>query len=90
MPFRVTEFEPTPNPNAVKCWLDSPISDHPRSFLNRAMAEDDPLAKALFDQAGVTNILMNGAWLTVSKAPDANWSTVKRRVAAVLEAAERT
>ena len=26
MGYRVTEFETTPNPNAVKCWLDGAIS----------------------------------------------------------------
>ena len=42
MPFTITEFESTPNPNAVKCWLDRPISEGPRSFLNAQMAQGDP------------------------------------------------
>ena len=84
MPFRVTRFEPTPNPNAVKCWLDRPISAGPRSFLGPEAAGDDPVAAALFRDAGVTTILFNGEWVTVNKPPAADWDQVKRAVKRVL------
>lgn len=87
MPYAVTEFEATPNPNAVKCWLDRPISDRPRSFLNAQMAAEDPIAAALFAQGGVTTVLFNGEWLTVNKPPDASWQTVKATVKRVLREA---
>lgn len=57
MPFTVREFEPTPNPNAMKCWLDRPICSGPRSFLNSAAAAGDPIAAALFAEAGATTVL---------------------------------
>ena len=85
MPFTVTEFESTPNPNAVKCWLDKPISVGPRSFLNARMAGDDPVARALFEQAGATTVLFNGDWVTVNKPPDADWNAVKRKVQRVFK-----
>lgn len=88
MPFVVTEFESTPNPNAVKCWLDRPISDGPRSFLNPSMAAGDPLARAIFQQTGATTLLFNGDWLTVNKPPEANWATVKAKIRKVLAEAE--
>ena len=84
MPFTITEFESTPNPNAVKCWLDRPISDAPRSYFNAAMAKDDPIAAALFAEAGVTNLLFNGDWMTVNKPPDADWASIKSKVKRVL------
>ena len=87
MPFTITQFETTPNPNAVKCWLDRPISDRPRSFLNAEMAREDDRAAALFDEAGAICVFFNGDWLTVNKAPDADWTTVKARVKKVLAAA---
>ena len=87
MPFSITQFEPTPNPNAIKCWLDRPISDRPRSFLNAEMAREDDLAAALFDEAGAVCVLFNGDWLTVNKPPDADWTTVKARVKRILAAA---
>src|SRR5690554_2366615 len=60
MGFSIVEFESTPNPNALKIWLDKPISDRPRSFLNAEMAAEDPIASALFQQAGVVTALFNG------------------------------
>lgn len=82
--FQITRFEDTPNPNAIKCWLDRPISDRPRSFLNAAMAKSDPIAAALFQEAGATTVLLNGSWLTVNKPAKAAWSTVKVAVERVL------
>lgn len=90
MSFRITEFEPTPNPNAMKCWLDRPISDRPQSYFNAAMAAANPIAAALFEQAGVTNVLLNGDWLTVNKPQDAEWRTVKEKVKRVLRDASAT
>ena len=84
MPYRVTEFESTPNPNAVKCWLDHPISHGPQSFLNAAQACADPLASALFSEAGVTNVLFNGDWMTIGKPADAAWPAIKSKVKSVL------
>ncbi len=87
MPFTVTEFESTPNPNAVKCWLDKPISDGPRSFLNQSSAASDPVAAALFADVGATTVLFNGDWITVNKPPEADWASVKARIKRVLKAA---
>lgn len=85
MPFHVLQFQATPNPNAVKCWLDRPISSQPRSFLSEESAADDPIAAALFAKAGVTNVLFNGDWMTVSKLAEADWNAVKALVQRVLK-----
>lgn len=87
MTWTVREYEETPNPNALKCWLNRPISDQPRSFLNAAMAADDPIARALFAEAGVVCILMNGDWMTVNKPPEADWRAIKKKVQDVLSRA---
>lgn len=84
MPLRITRYEPTPNPNALKCWLDAHVSDRPQSFLNADMASDHPLASALFDTGVITTLLFNGAWMTINKTPASTWTTTKRRVEAVL------
>jgi len=88
MPYTVVEFEATPNPNAIKCWLDKPISDRPRSFLNREMAEGEPIARALFDRAGATCVLFNGDWVTVNKPDDADWTTIKAHIRDILAQAD--
>ncbi len=85
MPYHVKEFESTPNPNAMKCWLDRPISDGPRSFFNASMAAADPVAAALFADAGVTNVLFHGDWMTVNKLPESDWDAVQLKVKRVLK-----
>ena len=84
---KIADIEYTPNPNAVKCWLDKPISEGPRSFLNAHAAKDDPLAAALFAKVGATTILFNGQWFSLNKPPDAKWPAVKAGITEVLRAA---
>ena len=84
MSFKVLRFQDTPNPNAVKCVLDRKVTEKTRSFFSAAEASDDPLAAALFGIPGVTNILMNGDWITVSKDPKSAWKSIKAGVEKVL------
>jgi hypothetical protein len=87
MPFRVTEYVTTPNPNAVKCVLDASPGSTPRSYFSAAQAAGDPLARALFEVPGVVNLLIHDGWITVSKSSDANWKTIKKGVESVLASA---
>jgi hypothetical protein len=80
MPFQVTEFQETPNPNAVKCILDRSPVEQPRSFFNAQDAASDPIASRLFAIPGVTNVLMHVGWVTVSKDPKSTWKSVKPAV----------
>lgn len=87
MPLAVRQFQPTPNPCALKCILDGVVSDRPRSYFNAAQAAGDPLASRLFEIDGVTNLLISGDWITVSKTPEAAWSQIKPAVQQVLREA---
>ena len=80
MPFKVTQVQPTPNPNAVKLMLDGVITDRPTSFLNAASGQDHPIASKLFAIPGVTGLLMLGDFITVSKQPEARWAEITKRV----------
>ena len=84
MGFRVTEIQPTPNPNAAKFMLHHPISEQPLSFFNASAAGDHPIATALFAIPGVTSLLLLGDFVTVNKQPDARWPEISKRVTAVL------
>ncbi len=88
MGYRVKSFQETPNPNAVKCLLDRRIADQSRSFFKAADAAGDPLGSALFSVAGVTNVLISGDWITVSKRAEAGWREVKAGVVKVLGEAQ--
>ena len=84
MPITVSSFEATPNPNAVKCWIEPALAAGPRSYRDAASAAEDPVATALFERAGATSVLIFGDWLTVNKAPETDWATAKRRIRAAL------
>jgi hypothetical protein len=84
MGFKIVRFESTPNPNALKCVLDRPITDRPKSYLNAEAAKGQPLAEPFFELGGIRNILINGDWISVNKLDDASWTTLKPRLRAVL------
>jgi hypothetical protein len=93
MPYRVTDFQTTPNPNALKCVLDRKLASPPqppppRSYFNADQTKGDPLAVALFAIPGVRNLLIQAAWITVSKAADSDWKPIKSAVERVLNEAE--
>lgn len=77
MPYRVLSFERTPNPDALICVLDAPVSDRPRSFLKPEDAAGDPLGASLMAVPGMRAVLMNGARVTINKFPEADWRPVK-------------
>lgn len=77
MPIRITQFQPTPNPNALKCAIDHRLPDTPRSYFNAGQVEDDDLAARLFAIPGVTNLLIHEAFITVGKDPAADWKPIR-------------
>ena len=84
MAFRVTEIQPTPNPNAAKFVLDRPIVEQPTSFFNAEAAQDYPVARRLFEIPGVSSLLLLGDFVTVNKNSEANWKDITPRVERVL------
>ncbi len=89
MPYKITQFHSTPNPNAVKCVLDRVIRDPgagSAGWRSAGAASADPTAAAILRIQGVTNLLINSDWITVGKSPDADWKTIKQEVKRVLEA----
>ena len=88
MGFRVLEIQPTPNPNAMKFVLDRAVSQQPMSFFNAAAATDHPLAKQLFEIAGVSSLLLLGDFVTINKSSEARWDDIKTQAKAALAAAK--
>jgi len=84
MPLRVKSFQATPNPNAVKCVLEGRLDPAPRSYFKAEEAASDPLASSLFAIPGVTNLLLQPDWITVGKAPDADWKPIRAAIERVL------
>jgi hypothetical protein len=90
MPYTVRAFQPTPNPNALKCTIDRAITRSPRSYFTaaEAAAASDALAQALFAIPHITNLLINADWITVSKSPEADWKPIRAAVEKALREAD--
>lgn len=86
MPLDIASFDPTPNPNAIKCVLRGRATEIPRSYFNRAQAQAaaDELALALFGIEGVSSVLIHHEFISVNKAEGAPWGPIKRGVRRVL------
>ncbi len=77
MPISV---QPTPNPNAMKFSVGVPVGG-PKS----ASAPDgDPMTDALVGVDGVTSIFMTADFVTISKAPEADWDAITPAVTEIL------
>jgi len=69
--------EPTPNPNAVRFSLSSPVlGDKPRIFSGAAAAAGTPWAERLFAITGVASLFGLRDFLTVTKTPAGDWDTI--------------
>lgn len=86
--MRVMNFEPTPNPNAMKFNLDDTlVSGGSLSFDSPEAASADPLADALFRTGKVVSVFFMPNFLTVTKPEEASWGVVAPIVARTVETA---
>ena len=75
----------TPNPNALKFTVDATF-DAPKSFA-AGRDTDDPVAGPLLAIDGVTSVFMSVDFVTLTKAPDADWEAIVPTATEVLEGA---
>lgn len=86
--MKVMNFEPTPNPNAMKFNVDGRlIEGGSRSYDTPAAADGDPLATALFALGKVTTVFYMPGFVTVNKQADADWGSLAPAVARTIETA---
>lgn len=95
MPKKIASFEPTPNPDALKCVLAQPLSPpanpalltgRPRSYrsIDDAREAGDDLGGALMAVEGVSSVLIRPAFVTVVRTPGAKWPPIRRAVETAL------
>ena len=51
-----------------------------KSFPNKASAEKNPIAKAIFEIEGVESVWILGNDIQVGKADEIRWSTIKSKI----------
>jgi len=79
---KISEIEPTPNPNAMKFVLREPLTwGVSRSYASAEEAKSDALAAALFDIDHVSNVFYVDHWITVTQDGKADWKELMRKLA---------
>ena len=66
----------TPNPNAAKFVLDRVIAEQGRTWFDPKDGDDDPVARHLFEVAGVRALFMVENFITVTKEEDVEWEDI--------------
>ena len=86
---KINDIEETPNPNAVKFILREPVSNGvARQYGSADLAENDPLAKALFDVGHVVSVFYMDKMITVEKDDEGDWDELLPALAVPIRAAE--
>ena len=86
---KISDIEETPNPNAVKFILREPVSNGvARQYGSADLAENDPLAKSLFDVGHVVSVFYMDRMITVEKDDEADWDELLPALAVPIRAAE--
>ena len=78
----------TPNENAMKYTLNcNSIESGHKTYANAEVAEDSPVAKALFAIDGVTQVFLMADFISVTKKPEAKWSNLEAPIIDAIKAA---
>lgn len=86
---KISDIEETPNPNAVKFILREPVSNGvARQYGSAEPAENDPLAKSLFDVGHVVSVFYMDSMITVEKDDEGDWDELLPALAVPIRAAE--
>ena len=84
-PLRIRAESSPADPNSMRFVLDREVQAGAlASYSHAAAAQGAPLAEALFAIAGVRSIDVSGAVVTVVKAADSDWDTLKHSIADAL------
>lgn len=86
---KINDIEETPNPNAVKFILREPVSNGvARQYGSADQAENDALAKSLFDVGNVVSVFYMDKMITVEKDDEGDWDELLPALAVPIRAAE--
>lgn len=86
---KISDIEETPNPNAVKFILREAVSNGvARQYGSAELAENDPLAKSLFDVGHVVSVFYMDRMITVEKDDEGDWDELLPALAVPIRAAE--
>jgi Fe-S cluster biogenesis protein NfuA len=74
----VKDVDLTPNPQALKFIISEKLLNREtRSFKNKEEAENDPLAKGVFELEGVVSVFYMDRFVTIEKEPSISWGKIQ-------------
>lgn len=86
---KIADIQETPNPNAVKFILKEPVSHGTsHSFNSIEQAENDMLAKSIFEIGEIVSVFYMDKMITVEKTDEADWDEILPTIAVPIRAAE--
>lgn len=86
---KISDIQETPNPNAVKFILREPVSHGVAlQFDSAEKAENDPLAKSLFEVGNIVSVFYMDNMITTEKEDLADWDELLPALAVPIRAAE--
>lgn len=88
---KISDIQETPNPNAVKFILKEPVTNGvARQFDSAEKAQEDQLAKALFETGNVVSVFYMDKMVTVEKTDEGDWDEMLPQLAIPIRATEST
>ena len=88
---KISDIQETPNPNAAKFILKEPVTNGvARQFDSAEKAQEDELAKALFETGHVVSVFYMDSMVTVEKTDEGDWDELLPQLAVPIRAAEST
>src|SRR5438046_5116739 len=86
---KISDIEETPNPNAIKFILREAVSNGTvHQFTSAEQAENDALARSLFDVGHVVSVFYMDRMITVEKDDEGDWDELLPTLAVPIRAAE--
>jgi Fe-S cluster biogenesis protein NfuA len=86
---KISDIQETPNPNAVKFILREPVTHGVAvQFASAEKAQNDPLAKSIFDTGNVVSVFYMDNMVTVEKEDAADWDDLLPTLAVPIRAAD--
>ncbi|MBU2491888.1 MAG: NifU family protein [Bacteroidetes bacterium] len=75
----VQDVDLTPNPQALKFVMSEKLlTKETRNFPTKESAEDDPLAKGVFEIEGVVSVFYMDRFITIEKKPETGWGVIQK------------
>ena len=81
----VQDVDLTPNPQALKFIVsETLLKRDTRNYPDKASAQNDPLAKGIFEINGVVSVFYMQKFITVEKEPTVSWGIIQKELISFL------